>query len=128
MCFTWATDGFGLKFILSYNGNNPAVLRPQMRCMCWDMDIVHRTNDFFVDADYLSRLGVDLCFNPLLRHYIQRDVSIRAKNPVPETFPVLAENMPVACGPRLPRTVDPGKVAMVCNIDICPIFILLHQC
>ena len=34
MRFTWATDCYGLKFILTYDGTNPALLRLQMRFMC----------------------------------------------------------------------------------------------
>jgi hypothetical protein len=40
--FTWVTDCYAVWFILSYDGNNPAVLCVQMRLMCWDMVIVHR--------------------------------------------------------------------------------------
>jgi hypothetical protein len=39
--FVWVTDCYVIKFILSYKGGNPAILRLQMRLMCWDMDIVH---------------------------------------------------------------------------------------
>ena len=52
MRFTWGTDCFGLKFILTYDGTNPALLRLQMRFMCWDMDIVHRNDRYLVDANY----------------------------------------------------------------------------
>jgi hypothetical protein len=58
--FVWVTDCFAIKFILSYDGKNPAILRLQMRFICWDMDIVHRNDTFLVDADYWSRLGVDV--------------------------------------------------------------------
>lgn len=40
--FTWLTDCYALRFILSYDGNNPTILRLQMRLMCWDMTIEHR--------------------------------------------------------------------------------------
>ena len=65
--FTWVTDCYAIKFILSYDGCNPSILRLQMRLMCWDMDINHRNDTFLTDADYWSCLGVDLCFNPLLK-------------------------------------------------------------
>jgi hypothetical protein len=39
--FVWVTYCYTTRFILSYDGNNPAVLRLQMRLMCWDVDIVH---------------------------------------------------------------------------------------
>ena len=92
--FTWITDCFGIRFILTYEGNNPAVLRLQMRLMCWDCDIVHRSDFYLIDADYWSRLGADLCFDPLLRDYIQRVASMRSQHPVPEAMPMLPCNMP----------------------------------
>ena len=63
--FVWVTDCYAIKFILSYEGGNPAILRLQMRLMCWDVDIVHRPDTELVDADYWSRLGVDIDFDPL---------------------------------------------------------------
>jgi hypothetical protein len=39
--FVWATDCYTIKFILSYDGINPAILCLQMQLMCWDVDIVH---------------------------------------------------------------------------------------
>ena len=68
--FTWVTDCYAIKFILSYDGRNSAILRLQMRFMCWDMDIEHRNDHWLTDADYFSRLGADLCFDPLLKNYI----------------------------------------------------------
>eukprot|EP00956_Cyclotella_meneghiniana_P018529 scaffold30928_cov30-Cyclotella_meneghiniana.AAC.2 len=65
--FTLATDCYALKFILSYDGNNPAILRLQMRLMCWDMTIVHRPGTIMVSPDYFSRLGADLCYDPMMR-------------------------------------------------------------
>jgi hypothetical protein len=32
--FVWVTDCYAICFILSYDGNNPAILRLQMRLMC----------------------------------------------------------------------------------------------
>ena len=60
MRFVLVTDCYAIRFILSYNGNNPAVLRLQMQLMCWDMDIVHRNDVYMTDADYWSRLGEDI--------------------------------------------------------------------
>jgi hypothetical protein len=69
--FTWVTDCYTLKFILSYNRRNSAILHLQMRFMCWDMDIEHRNNIHLTDADYWSRLGADICYDPLLKDYIE---------------------------------------------------------
>ena len=70
--FVCVTDCYALKFILSYDGKNPALLRLQMRFMCWDMVIEHRNDHCLVDADYFSRVGANLCYDPLLRDYIQQ--------------------------------------------------------
>ena len=61
--FVWVKDCYAIKFILSYEGGNLAILRLQMRLMCWDVDIVHRPDTKLVDADYWSRLGVDIEFD-----------------------------------------------------------------
>ena len=50
--FIWVTDCYAIKFILSYDGGNPAILCLQMRLMGWDMDIVHRNDHHLDDADY----------------------------------------------------------------------------
>ena len=65
------TGCYPIKFIFSYEGGNPAILRLQMRPMCWDVDIVHWPDTEFVDTDYWSHLGVYLNFEPLYRKYIQ---------------------------------------------------------
>jgi hypothetical protein len=38
-CFVWVTDCYAVKFILSYDGANQAILHLQMRLMGWDVDI-----------------------------------------------------------------------------------------
>jgi hypothetical protein len=68
--FVWVTDCYAAKFVLSYDGMIPAILRLQMRLMCWDVDIVHQPDVDLVDADYWSRLSVDIIYNPLLRDYM----------------------------------------------------------
>jgi hypothetical protein len=103
--FTWVTDCYAIKFILSYDGCNPSILRLQMRLMCWDMDIEHRNDTFLTDADYWSCLGVDLCFDPLLKNYIDQVNSFRERRPSPTALPPLPENMPNFHGPRLLKAV-----------------------
>ena len=102
MRFLWITDCYAIRFILSYDGTNPAILRLQMRLMCWDMDIQHRNADWLEGPDYFSRLLADLCFDPLLRDYIQRAQSLRSANAPVSELPMRAENMPYYRGPRLP--------------------------
>jgi hypothetical protein len=40
--FIWAPDCYTIKFILSYDGTNPAILC-LMRLMCWDVEIIQQT-------------------------------------------------------------------------------------
>jgi hypothetical protein len=61
--FVWAADWYAIKFILSYDSANPAILRLQMRLMCWDVDIVHQNDHYIADADHWLQLGADLCFD-----------------------------------------------------------------
>jgi len=100
--FVWVTDCYAVKFILSYEGANQAILRLQMRLMGWDVDIVHRTNDYLVDADYWSRLDADLCYDPSFRQYLHIVSNLRQANPPPTDLPMKPENMPYYRGPRIP--------------------------
>ena len=38
--FVWVMDCYAAKFVLSYDGANPAILCLQMCLMCWDVNIV----------------------------------------------------------------------------------------
>ena len=115
MTFTWITDCYAIRFILSYDGNNPALLRLQMRLMCWDMVIVHRPGTMLSTPDYLSRLGADLCFDPLVRAYYERIHSLRAADPPPTTLPMQPINMPGYRGPR--RSSSPAAPAALLQPD-----------
>jgi hypothetical protein len=118
--FVWVTDCYAVKFILSYDGLNPAILRLQMRLMCWDVDIIHRTNNFLVDADYWSRLNADLCYNPTFCKYLQFVSSFRTTHPPPTALPMKPENMPYYRGPRV-RHLDDLEDA---NTDVAAVSLL----
>ncbi len=77
-----------------------------MRFMCWDMDIEHRNDHWLTDADYFSCLGADLCFDPLLKNYIQRTNFLLCRNPLVTSLPMGPENMPYFCGPCLPHILS----------------------
>ena len=104
--FVWVTDCYAIKFIMSYDGSNPAILRLQMRLMCWDVDIVHRPDTELVDADYWSRLGVDLEYDPLYTQYLQQTRQYRTSHPAVSELPMLPANMPYYRGPRIQPTAD----------------------
>jgi hypothetical protein len=104
--FVWTTDWYAIKFILSYDGANPAILHLQMRLMCWDVDIVHQNDHYIADADYWSQLGADLCFNPLFKAYLELTRSLHLENPPPSSIPMQPQNMPYYCGPRVTTPLD----------------------
>ena len=72
--FVRVADCYTIKFILSYEGGNPAILCLQMRLMCWDVNIVHRPDVELMNADYWLQLGADLNFDPLYRNlHVKKD-------------------------------------------------------
>jgi hypothetical protein len=71
-----------------------------MRLMCWDVDIVHCPDSELVDADYWSRLGTDIEFDPIFREYLAFTRQLRQSNPAPSDLPMQPENMPYYRGPR----------------------------
>jgi hypothetical protein len=78
--------------------------------MCWDVDIVHQKDNYLVDADYWSRLGADLCFDPLFKKYLKLNKSLRSTNPAPSSLPMLPENMPYYRSPRtMPIQLPPDS-------------------
>ncbi len=99
--FVWVTDCYAVKFILSYNGANQAILCLKMHLMGWDVYIVHRTNDHLVDADYWSRLESNLCYDPSFRQYLHLVLELCCMHPLPTDLPMQAKNMPYYCGPRI---------------------------
>ncbi len=100
--FVWVTDCYAVKFLLLYNGVNQALLCLQMRLMGWDVDIVHRTNDHLVDADYWSRLDANICYDPSFRKYLHIVNDLRKAHPPPTSLPMRDENMPYYRGPHIP--------------------------
>jgi hypothetical protein len=108
--FNWVTDCYAIKFILSYNGANHAILCLQMRLMGWDVDIVHRNDHYITNADYWLCLGADLCFDPLFKTYLDLTRTLCIKNPPPTSFPMKPKNMSYYCGPQ---------VVMRSNTDTC---------
>ena len=61
----------------------------------------HRGNEYLIDADYFSRLGKDLCFDPLLLEYVHQVIGLRKKYPAPERLPMQPQHMPHYRGPRI---------------------------
>ena len=99
-CFTSITDFYGLCFILTYKGPNPVVLRMQMRPMLWSMYLYHRCAAYLVSRDYFSHLGVDLCFNEMMRLYLTKTINPCKLYP-PTSGGMRTENMPGYCDPHV---------------------------
>ena len=104
-----------LGFILTYDGNNPVLLRLQMRFMMWACDIIHRNAEFLGDADYLSRLVADLDYDPLMLSYLKLTIKLRDLYP-PAEGPMKPENMPGYRGPRI-RSTPPDAAVNITAIS-----------
>ena len=70
--------------------------------MGWDVNIVHRTNDYLVDADYWSRLDSDLCYNLLFKKYLRLVAEMQKNYPAPKELPMKDKHMPYYRGPQIP--------------------------
>jgi hypothetical protein len=93
----------------------------QMQFMCWDMDIEHRNDHHLVDANYWPRLGADLCFDPLLKDYLQCANFLCKKYPSPTTLPMFPVNQPYYQPPQNPPRVDDSPSAAAIQLqDIFP--------
>jgi hypothetical protein len=88
--------------------------------MCWDMDIEHRNNFHLVDTNYWSRLGADLCFDPLLKDYIQRADFLHKKHPSPTKLPMLPKNQPYYWPPRNLVQLEDAPAAILQPLDFFP--------
>ena len=81
-----------------------------MRLMCWDVNVVHRADTKLVDADYWSRLGVDLQFIPLYVQYLTQTRQLRHANPPTVDLPMLPKNMPYYRGTKVKLPPDEAAV------------------
>jgi hypothetical protein len=96
--FVCVIDCYALKFILSYDRKNLAILQLQMRFMCWDMVVEHCNDRCLSDADFFLRFGADLCYNPLLRDYVQQVAALRCCSPAPTEIKIAPKHQPYFCG------------------------------
>ena len=88
--FTHIGDCIAIKWIMSYDDSNHVIRRIQMELVSWWFTLCHRPNRMMIDADYFSRLGIDLHIDPLLHQYITMAESQYKSNPpasIEETVP-----------------------------------------
>jgi hypothetical protein len=115
--FVWVTDCYAIKFFLSYECSNPAILHLQMCLMCWDVDIVHWPDSKLIDANYWSCLGANLTFDPLFRKYLQLTHQLRKSKPAPMDLPMCPENMPYYRGHRFQLPTPSAESANALHIQ-----------
>ena len=85
-----------------------------MSFMLWSMDIVHRNAKYLGDADYLSRCGADLCYDPLVLEYLNFTTNLRKLYSVP-SGQMLPENMPGYHGPSVRHSESEVDTASPAN-------------
>ncbi len=94
-----------------------------MQFMCWDMIIEHRNDVCLTNADYFSWLGADLCFDPLLKEYIQQAHALHCCSSAPTKMPIALEFQPYFRGPRInsPKSQPPPQgLAMHAKVATIP--------
>ena len=126
ICFTVLTDYMALRFILTYNGWNPVLLRLQIRFQLWAMDLYHRPGDLIIIPDYFSRYIANLCFDDLARNYLNRTVNFCQFYPA-SSGTMLPENMP---GYRAYRIRSPMQTKPAVDAAIrasTPIFVIFQM-
>jgi hypothetical protein len=127
-CFVWITDCYVVEFLLSYEGGNPAILCLQMRLMCWDVDIIDRPDSELVDADYWSRLGANIDFDPLFRDYLDYTAKLWKSHPAPTDIPMHPENIPYYCGPQVQPVTKTSNAANALHIQSFLTDIIILSC
>ncbi len=116
-CFIWVMDCYAIKFILSYKGGNSAILRLQMQLMCWDVNIIHRSDSELVDADYWSHLEADLNFDPLFRRYLELNHHLCWSSLAPTDLPMRPKNMPYYQEPCIQKPTPATNAANALHIQ-----------
>ena len=111
---TWITDQFVLTFLLNYDGSNGPFCRLQIRIMMMHVDIVHRNARHVAGADYGSREGGDLWFDPLISEHNAFPATLRKNNAAP-------------MGPMLPQNMPGYRASRKYKSDITPIDISTHS-
>ena len=106
---TWITDGVAIRFLLTYDGDNGPILRIQMQIMMVFYNIVHRNACWILDADYMSRHGGNIWWDPLLVQYNQY-ASLLRKNHAAPMGPIKSHMMP---GWRKPKFKIAAQVSTI---------------
>jgi hypothetical protein len=91
--FTVMTDCAAINWLMSYKGNNHAVVRLQMELLSYWFTITVRPGRMLEDANFFSRLGEDTHIDPLLKDYLSFGRQLYVDNPV-DKGDVTEKNLP----------------------------------
>jgi hypothetical protein len=128
-CFVWATDCYAIQFIISYDGANHAILCLQIHLMCWDVDIVHWNDDYIMGTDYWSHLNANLCFNLLLKTYLEFTWSLCLANPAQSLFPMKTKNMPYSRSrPHIIPSTHTADKSDAANCQAIVFMVMIDNC
>ncbi len=127
-CFVWVTDCYAAKFLLSYEGGNPAILWLQICLMCWDVDIVHRLDLQLVDDYYWSCLGIHVDFDPLFCDYLQYTMELRKSHAAPTDLRMRPANMLYYRSPRVQPVTKISVAADALHIQSLLTDIVIFSC
>jgi hypothetical protein len=64
------TDCAAIRWLMTYKGNNHAVICLQLELLAYWFTIAVRPGTMLEDANYYSRLGKDVHIDPLLKDYL----------------------------------------------------------
>jgi hypothetical protein len=91
--FTLVSDCSTLLWIMSYKGDNHAVVWLQLELTGYWFTITNRPGQMLENANYFSRLGEDTHVNPLLHDYLSFACQLYTSNP-PDQGDITADNLP----------------------------------
>jgi hypothetical protein len=114
-CFVWVTDCYAVKFILSYDGANQAILCLQMWLMGWNVDIVHCRNKHLVDANYWSHLDSNICYDPLFCTYLRLVDNLRRDHSAPTEICMIVSTCRFI-GALISQIFNTSRIAMMISL------------
>jgi hypothetical protein len=118
--FTNIGDCVSIRWILFYSGPNPVIKQIQLELMGWWMMIVHRPQQMNIPPDYVSKMGTEFHFDPLLDQYQKdrRRKQEKQNNPPTATGSTIRdENLPNLRGIGQQPNLD-ATATMPCHLSI----------
>jgi hypothetical protein len=91
--FTLMTDCAAIRWLMTYKGNNHAVICLQLELLAYWFTIAVRPGTMLEDANYFSRLGEDVHIDPLLKDYLSFGRQLYVDHPA-DKGEVTPDNLP----------------------------------